>query len=97
MPRTQNGTSPFMQRQALYTKTCLGVYHETPAPYHALVSLSNLWQSLESQGLKDTRRMEKREAKAEERSIRRCETRTVGYLLLIDLMMREKHLKVALN
>lgn len=39
----------------------------------------------------------KREAKAEERSILHCETRSVGYLLFIDLMMQEKHLKLALN
>lgn len=39
----------------------------------------------------------KGEAKAEERSILRCETRSVGYLLFIDLMMQEKHLKLALN
>lgn len=39
----------------------------------------------------------KREAKAEERSILHSETRSVGYLLFIDLMMQEKHLKLALN
>lgn len=39
----------------------------------------------------------KREAKAEERSIPHCETRSVSYLLFIDLMMQEKHLKLALN
>lgn len=39
----------------------------------------------------------KGEAKAEERSIPHCETRSVGYLLFIDLMMQEKHLRLALN
>ena len=39
----------------------------------------------------------KREAKAEERSILHSETRSVGYLLFIDLMMQEKHLKLVLN
>lgn len=38
---------------------CMWVCHKTPVPYQALVSLSNLWQSLQSQGLKDTRRKEK--------------------------------------
>lgn len=38
---------------------CMRVCHKTLVPYHALVSLSNLWQSLQSQGLKDTRRREK--------------------------------------
>lgn len=39
----------------------------------------------------------KGEAKAEERSILHCETRSVGYLLFIDLMMQEKHLRLVLN
>lgn len=43
---------------------CMREYHKTLVPYHALVSLSNLWQSLWSQGLKDTRRREKKGSKS---------------------------------
>lgn len=39
---------------------------ESLVPHHALVSLSNLWQSAQSQGLKDTRCWE-REVEAEEK------------------------------
>lgn len=39
----------------------------------------------------------KGEAKAEERSILHCKTRSGGYLLLIDPMVQEKHLKLASN
>lgn len=41
--------------------------------------------------------MGEREAKAEERSILHWETRSVGYLLFIDLMMQEKHLRLLVN
>lgn len=58
VPRTQNGTF-LSKRKLLYIPSmCMWVCH-TPVPYHALVSLSNLWQSLQSQGLKDRRRREK--------------------------------------
>lgn len=47
--------------------------------------------------LKGMRRGQTGEAKAEERSIRQCETRSAGYLLFIDPMMQEKHLRLLLN
>lgn len=70
----------FSQQLVLYTKWHLSfnaeksgfIYqacvseknHKTLVPYHVLVSLSNLWQSLWSQGLKDTRCRGKRGSKS---------------------------------
>ena len=45
-------------------------------------------------GVERHKTLGKREAKAEERSILHSETRSVGYLLFIDLMMQEKHLSL---
>lgn len=70
---------------------------ERLVPHHALVSLSNLWQSAQSQGFKDRRCWGKRKPRLRKRSILCCETRSVGYLLSIDLMMLEKHLTQLLN
>lgn len=40
---------------------------ESLAPHHALVSLSNLWQSAQSQGLKDIRSWGGKEAESEQK------------------------------
>ena len=70
---------------------------ETLVPHHALVSLSNLWQSARSQGLKDRRCWRKGKLGLRKRSILHRETRSVGYLLSIDLMTLEKHFALLLH
>ena len=70
---------------------------ESLVPHHGLVSLSNLWQSARSQGLKDRRCWRKGKLGPRKRSILHRETRSVGYLLSIDLMTLEKHLALLLN
>lgn len=98
VPRSQNGTFLSMWKQALYTKrVCVRAY----ATKHRFLIMRSLacpiyGNHFSPRGWK-TQDAGKREAKAEERSIRHRETRSVGYLLFIDLMMQEKHLKLALN
>lgn len=97
VPCTQNGTSLSMQKQALYTKH---VHVSIPQNTGSLSCACQLVQSMaitSVPGVERHKTQGKGEAKAEERSILHCETRSVGYLLFIDLMMQEKHLKLALN
>lgn len=71
-----------------------------PQNTHSLSCACQLVQSMaitSVPGVERHKTQGKREAKAEERSILHSETRSVGYLLFIDLMMQEKHLKLALN
>jgi hypothetical protein len=67
-----------------------------PLPYHVLVSFVQSVAITSVPGV-GRHRCREREAKAEERSILYCEVRSAGYLLFIDPMVLEKHLKTSIK